>query len=86
MGGPGPRGWAPVGLRSCFLSGRLGRMGGPRRGAGFSLGSFMFPFWAPGSDGWAAAKKLGFHWVPFILPFWAAGSDGWAAANELGSH
>ncbi|OLP92779.1 hypothetical protein AK812_SmicGene25366 [Symbiodinium microadriaticum] len=46
----------------------------------------MFPFWAPGSDGWAAAKKLGSHWAPFILPFWAAGSDGWAAANELGSH
>ena len=31
MGGPRPRRWAPVGLRSCFLSGLLGRMGGPRR-------------------------------------------------------
>ena len=29
----------------------------------------MFPFfWAPGSDGWTAANKLGWHWAPFILP------------------
>ena len=39
MGGPRQRGWAPVGLRSCFLSGLLGRMGGRGEGAEFSLGS-----------------------------------------------
>ena len=46
----------------------------------------MFPFWAPGSDGWAAARGLGSHWAPFMFPFWAPGSDGWAAATGLGSH
>ena len=186
MGGPRQRGWAPVGLRSCFLSGLLGRMGGPRRrgwapfmfpfwapgsdarswapiglpsyflsgrlvplgslhisflgswvgwvsrgqeaglplsslhvsfflgswvgwvdrgqeaglalgslhiawvgrgdGSGFSLGSLHVSFLpGPGSDGWAAAKKLGSHWAPFIFPFWAPGSDGWSAALPLGS-
>ena len=41
----------------------------------------MFPFWAPGSDGWAAAKKLGFHWAPFI-----SGRLGRMGGQELGSH
>ncbi|OLP82327.1 hypothetical protein AK812_SmicGene37021 [Symbiodinium microadriaticum] len=35
----------------------------------------MFPFWAPGSDGWAVATGLGFRWAPFMFPFWAPGSD-----------
>ena len=79
MGGPRQRGWAPIGLPSCLLSGLLGRMGGPPP-------LFMFPFCAPGSDGWAAATGLGSHWAPFMFPFWAPGSDGWAAATGLGSH
>ena len=45
---------------SCFLSGLLGRMGGPRPRS---------------SDGWAAAKKLGSRWAPFIF-FLGPGSDG----------
>ena len=76
----GPRSWAPIGLPSCFLSGRLGRMGGPRpmSWAPINLPScflscfFSWVGWVgPGSDGWAAAKKLGFYWAPFIFPFWA---------------
>ena len=31
MGGPRQRGWAPIGLPSCLLSGLLGRMGGPQQ-------------------------------------------------------
>ena len=46
--------WAPVDLPSCFLlSGLLGGMGGPR--------SPWAPFILPQSDGWGAAKKLGFR-------------------------
>ena len=37
----------------------------------------MFPFWAPGSDGWAAAKNLGSRWPPFMFPsFWVLGRMG----------
>ena len=53
--------------------------------AGLPLGSLHVSFLlGPGSDGWAAAKKLGSHWVPFIFPFWAPGSDGWSTAKKLG--
>ena len=80
--------WAPFILFG-LLGGWVGRgqelvksrMGGPRPR---SWAPFILPFWAPGSDGWAAAKKLGFRWVPFIFPFWAPGSDGWAAATLVG--
>ena len=51
----------------------------PAKKLSFHWAPFIFPFWAPGSDGWAAAKKLGSHWAPFILPSWAPGSDGWSA-------
>ena len=66
--GPRQKSWARIGLPSYFLSGLLGRVGRCQE-AGLSLGSldvsfflgsdgwavpFIFPFWAPGSDGWAA--------------------------------
>ena len=45
--------------------------------------AFMFPsFWAPGSDGWAAAQEaglplgslhLGSGWAPLHVPFWVLG-------------
>ena len=44
MGGPRPTSWDPIALPSCFLSGLLG---------GIPISFFH-------SDGWAAAKKLGF--------------------------
>ena len=47
------------------------------------LGSLPLPFWAAGSDGWAAAKKLGSRRAPFFL---GPGSDGSAAAKKLGYH
>ena len=90
MGGPRPRSWASIGLPSYCLSRLLGRMGGPRPRSWGRVGlpscfllsakelgaPFIFPFWAPGSDGWAAAKKLGSRWAPFMFPsFWVLGSQ-----------
>ena len=79
MGGPLPRSWALVGLPSCFLlSGLLGRMGGGWVGRGKEAGLPLAPFMPAGSDGWAAAKKLGSRWVPFMFLsfFLGPGSDG----------
>ena len=62
MRGTRRRGWVFVHLPSCFLFGLLGRMGGPRpRKLGFHWAPFILPFWAAGSDGWAAANELGSH-------------------------
>ena len=47
LGGPRQRGWAPIGLPSCFLSDGWAAATGP----GFHWAPFMFPFWAPWSDG-----------------------------------
>ena len=89
MGGPWQRGWAPIGLPSCFLCGLLVGMGGPWQwdwapiglpshvcggrgnGAGFPLGS-LFPFCHGGPR-----QRPGSHWAPFMFPFWAPGLDGW---------
>ena len=97
--GPGQEAGLPLSsLRVSFLGSCIGWVSRAEK-LGSRWAPFMFPFWAPGSgwvfvglpwapgsDGWAPAKRLGSHCTPFILPFWAAGSDGWAAANELGSH
>ena len=67
MGGPLPRSWARIGLGRGQEAGLplgslhvslwvLGRMGGPQQR---SWARIVFLFWAPGSDGWSAAKKLG---------------------------
>ena len=76
-----PRSWAPINLPSCFQSGLLGRMGGPRPlHVSFFLG--------PGSDGWAVAKKLSFHWAPFIIISFLGSWVGWVGRGheKLGSH
>ena len=64
--GPRHRSWAPINLLSYFFSGLLGRMGGPwpRRWARVGFPSY---FLLSGSDGWAAVKKLSWHWTPCIL-------------------
>ena len=86
------RGWAPIhvpsgqraapiiGLPSCFLSGLLGG-GGPRPRSWVLLGSLHVSFFlGPGSDGWAAAKKLGFDCSSHIsfLGSWV----GWASRGQ----
>ena len=93
--------WAPFTfLGSCgrigpFLFASFGKE------AGFLLGSLHISFlgswvgwvgrcqeafWAPGSDGWAAAKKLGSRSAPFMFPsFWVLGPDGWPRQRMLGS-
>ena len=63
-------------LHIAFLGSWVGRVGRAQE-AGLPLHVSLF--------GWAAARKLGSHWVPFIFPFWAPGSDGWAAAKKPGS-
>ena len=78
-----PGSWAPVELLSRFLL--SGSWVGSGREAGLPLGSLHVSFFlGPGSDGWAAAKKLGSHWTPFVFLFCAPGSDGWSAAKKLG--
>ena len=37
----------------------------------------MFPFWAPGSDGWVAATGLGSRWAPFVLWMGGPRQRGW---------
>ena len=82
MGGPRQWGWAPVGLRSCFLCGLLSRMGGPRRRGWVFVGlPSCFLFRLLGRMGGPQPRSCS-HWAPFILPFWAAGSDGWAAPTS----
>ena len=64
--------------------GLLGSWVGRGQEAGLSLGSLHIAFFlGPGSDGWAAAKRLGSKGSLHIS---APGSDGWAAAKMLGSH
>ena len=87
MGGPRPRSWVLLGSLHVSFFWVLGRMGGPQQRSWASIAPFIFPFWALGSDGQAAAKKLGSRWAPFMFPsFWAPGSDGWATAKKLSLH
>ena len=75
--GRGKKAGLPLGfLHISFLGSWVGWVGRGQE-AGLPLGSLHVSFFlAPGSDGWAAAKKLGSHWTPFIFPFCALGSDG----------
>ena len=41
---------------------------------------FVFPFWAPGWDGWAAATGRGCHWAPFMFSF--LGCLGWVGRSN----
>ena len=61
MGGPRQRGWAPVGLRSCFLSGLAAATG-----LGSRWAPFMFPFWAPGRMGGPRPRS----WAPIGFPLY----------------
>ena len=67
MGGPRQRSWASIGHIS-FLGSWVGWVGHCQE-AGLSLGSLHVSFFLGSwvawvADGWAAAKKLGFHWLP----------------------
>ena len=89
MGGPRPTSWAPI--IGSWVARLLGRMSGPRPRSCWV--PFIFPFW-----GWAAAKKLGFHWAPFTFlgscgrmggprpRSWALRSCLLFSAKKLGSH
>ena len=76
---PLPRSWAPVGLRSCFLSGLLGRMGEPRPRSWVLLGSLHVSFFLGPGSGWVGrGKEAGLSLGSLHIPFWAPGSDGWS--------
>ena len=84
MGGPRQRSWAPIGLPSYFLSGLLGRMGGPAKPVGLPSCFLLSGSWV----GWVGSGReaglpLGSLHVSFFL---SPRSDGWAAAKKLGSH
>ena len=77
MGGPRPRGWAPVG--------RIGSDGWSAAKAGLPFGSLHVSFlgsWV----GWVGrGQESGFFGLPSCFLSGAVGSDGWAAAKGLGA-